>query len=192
MSRNTKILIATAGILLFIGICACAAGLVFVRMVGSSVENAVVTDPGEVASISSRIAGYSLPSGFNEVGMNFFGLYQGIVASGGRDGEHVIILMQLPSITGVDSTELEQSLQNQFLQDQAGDLQWILRNVLPTQIRGQDVELKLRDGMDANGGAFRTLSGVFQGEGGPVILMWMGPRSSWDQKAVDAFISSIY
>jgi hypothetical protein len=192
MSRTTKIILAIVGSLLVLGICACAAGIVIVNMVGNSLENAVVTDPGQVASISSGIAGYSLPSGFTEVGMNFLGLSQGIVASGGRDGKQVIILMQLPMVTGTDAAELEQSLQDRFLQDQAGEMQWILRNVITAQIRGQEVELKMRDGSDSYGSTYRTLTGVFQGEGGPVILMCMGPRESWDQKAIDAFLGSIY
>ncbi len=59
-------------------------------------------------------------------------------------------------------------------------------------IRGQAVTLVTGQGVNSDGQAYRTVTGTFQGKGGPALLSVESPASSWNQDAVDRFIASIH
>ena len=58
-------------------------------------------------------------------------------------------------------------------------------------VRGQTVTLVLSEGTNSSGQPYRTLTGVFQGKGGPALLSVEAPLSQWNQAEVDAFLASI-
>ncbi len=58
-------------------------------------------------------------------------------------------------------------------------------------IRGEEVEVTIFEGTDANGYVMRQLVTSFPGKNGTAMLMVMGSPSTWDDKLIDGFIESI-
>ena len=58
-------------------------------------------------------------------------------------------------------------------------------------IRGEETQVALYEGTDANGIVLRQVITSFPGKDGTAMLMIMGPAGLWDQDAIDAFIESI-
>jgi hypothetical protein len=48
-----------------------------------------------------------------------------------------------------------------------------------------------REGTSDRGEQLRQISGLFQGRGGPTMLMVTGEANAWDQEMLDSFIASI-
>lgn len=194
MSRNTKIILAIIVILILLCLCGCGVVFFMFRSIGTMLEQSVVTDPASVASISETIADYEVPAGYQEAfGMNLFGF--SIVALGTGEGEgqpdNLIMLMQIPSYMNMSEADLEQQL-HQALEGQTNqDVQLSVIDEMITTIRDQEVVLTISEGADSDGQQIRQLMGLFQGKGGPTMLMIIGPTQGWDQATIDQFIQSI-
>jgi hypothetical protein len=195
MSRTAKIIIGViAGLIVLCGCCCLTGAVAAPRIVGPLMEKgaSVTENPQEITQIANKIVDYQLPTGYGEqFAMSLFGM--DIVAFGKDDlSGNVIILMQMPEMFGLSPAEMmaemEKSLQQQTGQ-QVGDLQYI--DTLQTIIRDQNVSLTVQEGVDSNGTAIRQITGVFPGKNGMAMLMIMGATQTWDQQAVDAFLSSL-
>lgn len=182
MSRTTQVILAA----LLLG---CAVGGLAACSGGRAVERAVVTDPDKLAEVGRSIADYQLPSGYQEgFGVQLLGFK---LVAYVRDERQHIMLMQFPAAAGLSQVEMEQELR-QASQHETGELRDL--RVVGRQeatIKGEKVVLVVSEGTDSQGEAYRMLSGIFQGRGGPTLLWIAGPVSSWDQAALDAFIASI-
>ena len=195
MSRTAKIIIGVIVGLIVLCSCCCVAGSIATPMLlGPLMEQAASTteDPQEIAQVAKNIVDYQLPAGYGEqFGMSFFGM--DIVAFGKDDlAGNVIIMMQIPAMFGLNPEEMMQEMERS-LQQQTGresvDLQYV--DTIQTTIRDQNVTLTVQEGTDSNGTAIRQLTGVFPGKNGMAVLMIAGPTQTWDQQAVDAFLSSL-
>lgn len=191
MTRNTKIVIAVVVVLALLCICGCAAAFFFLQSAGQFLERSAVTNPAEVATIGDSIADYQLPPGYSEqFGMNLFGF--SIVGFTDQTEQMLIMLMQFPEFAGLSQEEMEQQMRKS-VQQQAGigDAQLEPVDQTTATIRDQNVQLTISEGTDSNGRSVRQVTGVFQGRGGPTLLMIMGPIDGWDQAAVDSFLASL-
>jgi hypothetical protein len=195
MSRTAKIIIGVVvGLIVLCGCCCLTGSVATPRIIGPLIEQgaSVTENPQEIARIANNIVGYQLPAGYTEqFAMSFLGMD---IAAFGKDdfSGNVIIIMQMPPMFGLSSqemmAEMERSLQQQTGQ-QVGNLQYI--DTIQTVIRDQTVSLTVQEGTDSNGTAIRQITGVFPGENGMAMLMIMGPVQTWDQQAVDEFLSSL-
>jgi hypothetical protein len=180
----------TAGVLV---LCLCAGFFAFyvLGVAGVAIARNVVTSPSEVADIASGIAEYTLPPGYDEeFGMRFLGF--SLVAYATADEHSHLMLMQFPPTTRIDQIEMERQLR-EATRDRSRFWDTDMRTIERRQvaIRGQEVTLTVSEGTNHEGDVYRAISGVFQGKGGPTLLVMSEPRSQWDEAAVSAFIASI-
>ncbi len=193
MSRNTKIVLGIVAVLLVLCICLCGISFIALQSAGQFLQQAVVTDATQVASTGADIAEYEVPAGYDEqFGMSLFGFSLVGFSTGQGENAGLIMLMQFPEFAGLSQEEMEQQLR-QSIQQQTdmGDLQLEPVDQLTRTIRDQEVALTVSEGTTSEGERVRQITGVFQGRGGPTLLMVLGPVDGWDQAGVDAFISSI-
>lgn len=191
MSRNSKIILVVAGVLILICICGCAGIFFFMQSAGQFLERSAVTDPTEVAAVANSISEYELPAGYSEqFAMNLFGF--SIVAFTDQTEQMFIMLMQFPEIAGLDQAEMERQMREAVQQQSGtGDIQVETVEQTTAIIRDQEVQLTISEGTDAEGTSVRQVTGLFQGRGGPTLLMIFGPTQGWDQAAVEAFLASL-
>ncbi len=191
MSSSAKVLIGIAAVIVLLCV---GAGIVLVGSVGAMgmfVSRTVQSEPGKVAATAAKIAEFTLPSGYGpEAAVEIAG-YQFVSYAPG-DGHSHIMLIQVPKGALADQATLEQYLQ-QATPSRNSDRRIRSTVVGQTQatVRGQKVTLVLSEGTNSDGQPYRTLTGVFQGRGGPALLSIESPASTWNQDTVNAFVASI-
>jgi hypothetical protein len=104
----------------------------------------------------------------------------------------MFIMMQFPGGMRVSREEMERQIK-QAVARQPGMGSANMQDVGQEQvfIKGETVTMTVREGAMENGERLRQMSGIFQGRGGPVMLMITGMVDTWDQAMVDQFIASI-
>lgn len=193
MSRNAKIAIGAFGGLLLLCMCACVGAFVLLpRVAGPILEQSFSEDPAVAQEAAGEIATFDLPPGYEGAfSMNMLGF--NLAAFSTDTGEPVIMLMQFPGSAQLDSQEMEEQMRSAMDQQFSNDsiqLQEVGSETVT--IRGEETTLVIREGMDEeNQVAMRQVSGTFQGNGGPAMLMIVGPVDLWDESQIDAFIDSI-
>lgn len=189
MSRNAKLIIAIAGLLFICCVCGSAAAFFAFRSLG----RAFITDAGELDTMAANVAAYDLPSGYDELfGMRFLGFEIVAIGPTGPAGQTLIMLMQIPADANLNQEEMETQMQEALQQQQSfQDLQLEVVGETTATIRDQTVMLTIREGSDADGRMFRQVSGVFQGNRGPTLVMIQAPLAEWDQALVDEFLASL-
>lgn len=191
MSRNMKIILGVGGVLMLLCFCGVAASALLLNKAGQALEEAVATDPAAVNAIADEIADYRLPPGYEDAfGMRLMGFAMVGYANNGTGGS--IVLMQYPAAAGLDQEEMERQMRD-ALRNQGGAWYAELEPIGQRQvtIRGQRVMLTIAEGDDTSAGALRQATAVFEGRGGPVLLMITEPMGSWNDRAINAFLASI-
>jgi hypothetical protein len=195
MSRNMKIVLGVVAVVLLIG-CAGVLGVTFLgaRMLGQAM------DPAQVEEVAHQITDYTLPAGYKPimglpimgVKMVMFGPSDMAVTSGSNIAEPgagmVIMLMQAPA--GADADAMREQM-SQRMGSQAGGGNLTPTGTMDATIRGEAVKLQVSEGASRTGQQLRAVSGAFEGKGGPAMLMIMGNPESWDDAAVQSFLSSM-
>jgi hypothetical protein len=191
MSRGLRVTLVLVAIALFL---CCVAGLGLTLLSTRLVGRAFITAPQRVHLVGSQIADYTVPPGYEEMfAMNFMGIK--LVAIGPvapATDFMTIMMMQFPSGLEISREEMERQVQ-QALSRQIGlgsaDMKAIGHQ--ETTIRGESVELTISQGTTDSGEQLRQVTGLFQGDGGPAMLIITGQEAAWDQEAADRFIASI-
>ncbi|MEW5871580.1 MAG: hypothetical protein AB1894_20070 [Chloroflexota bacterium] len=193
MSRDTKIILAIVAGLLLVGICVCVVAVLMLRSAGEKIGEMVKTDPTQVAQVAAGIAQYDIPSGYSQMAMDFMGIYKAIImAKKDTTDSPMIMMMSLPSSTGLNTEDMQKSMERSLQQRTgSGSIEWQVVEEKTVKIRGEDAQLAISEGASSTGERYRSLISVFSGVHGPAILMIMGSEQSWDQTMIDAFISSI-
>ena len=191
MSRGLKIALVLVAIVLF---CCCVAGL-GVTLLGTRLAGrAFITNPDRVQAVGSQIADYDVPPGYGEMfAMNMMGIKLVAMGPSSVPPDFVMImLMQFPPGMDVGQGEMERQVE-QALARQTGlgsaEMTSVRRE--EAMIKGEPVTLTVREGVTDRGGHVRQVTGLFEGKGGPAILMISGDVTAWDQAMVDEFITSI-
>jgi hypothetical protein len=188
MTRNMKLLIvALLGLAV---VCACSTTVLY-GVLQLSRNVAVATDEEGSAALGASIATYDAPPGYHEtVAVKVLGIAM-VTLESDRAG-HSIMLMQFPANAELTQGEMELQFQ-QVMEQETGRRGLELKPVSHRTviIREQEVPLTISEGTNQNGYPFRQVTGVFQGKKGPVLLTIIGPTPTWDQAAIDAFLTSI-
>jgi len=191
MSRGLKIALVVLAVILF---CCCVAGLGATLLGARLFGRAIITDPGRAEAIGHEIAEYELPPGYDEMfAMNVVGIKMVAIGPTTPTPESmVIMLMQFPASLEISREEMERQME-QALARQTGLGSAEMRVVGQEQvtIKGEPVTLTIREGAAEDGRRLRQATGLFQGRGGPTMLMVMGEATAWDQPLLDRFIASI-
>jgi hypothetical protein len=194
MSRNTKTVLIVIGALLALCVCGCLVlGVVSPMVASMFLSQSVASDPADVAAIGSKIADFETPPGYSsEFGMSFMGFDLVGLTPGEPGSAAVIFLMQIPGWANADQASMEQQLR-QSIEQQFDNQEMQLETVDETTvtIRDQPVTMTIQEGTTAEGESVRQMTGVFQGKGGPVLLMILGDRENWNQATIDQFLASI-
>lgn len=191
MSRQTRIILAVVSGTLALCLVAAVVGALVLRRVTRALEQAVVTDPAQVAAVAEKVAAFTPPPGYEVGAMELFGFEMIFVQPAEGERGVVFALMQFPE-TGLDRARVEEQMQR-GMERQLNQGTLNLEEVGQRQavIAGQEVTLTVREGTDAEGMPIRQLSGSFQGQAGPVLLTATGPQAAWDDSLVEAFFASI-
>jgi hypothetical protein len=191
MSRGLRIALVLVAIVLFL---CCVAGLGMTLLGTRLVGRAFITNPDRVRAVGREIADYDVPAGYDEMfAMNVLGMQ--MVAIGPRDAAAdtmAIMLAQFPAGVGFSQQEVERQMKQALArQIGLGGANMTVMGQEQVVIRGEPVTLTVREGATENGEPMRQITGLFQGKGGPAMLMVMGEANTWDQAMLDRFIASI-
>lgn len=186
MSKGLKIALIVVAVL----VCLCAVGGGATLYFGSSLMGqALVTDSAEAAKVGQEIAEYQKPVGYNEqMAMNIAGVK--MVMLGGGDGG-VIMMMQAPA-GAMSDADLKARMQQSFNQSMGrNNVTLSSAGTQDVVIKGKTVKMEMAEGTNDKGVKIRQGIAVFEGKGGPAILMLMGSEADWDPAKIDAFLASI-
>ena len=192
-NKNKRIWIGLGAALLFCCGAVLVAGFVFWQA-GQKLQEGMKTDPAAAAEAAHKIADYDLPEGYQEqVAMEIMVYSFAVIGpqnSQGISNGPIFMLAQFQ--VGVNQEQMEQQLRQSFEQ-QSGrpGLSMKLVKVEEKTIRGEETQVALYEGTDANGIVLRQVITSFPGKDGTAMLMIMGSVSQWDQDLVDDFIESI-
>jgi hypothetical protein len=191
MSRGLKIVLVVVAIALFL---CCVAGLGITLLGTRLVGQAFITNPDRVQAVGREIADYDVPSGYQQMfAMNMMGIKMVAIGPAASTSDFMMImLMQLPAGMGVSRAEMERQIE-QALARQTGLGSADMTSVGQEEavIKGETVTMAVREGTTESGEHLRQISGLFEGRGGPAMLMVVGEVSTWDQAMVDQFMASI-
>ena len=194
-NKNKWIWIGLGAALLFCCCAVLAAYLVF-KQAGQTLQEGMKTDPESAAKAAHEIADYDLPPGYQEQMAMDIMFYSFVIIAPDTNNTSpsaspLIMLAQF-SQAGMDRKQMEQQLRQSFEQQfgqRGADMQVV--EVKTMVIRGEEVEVTIFEGTDANGYVLRQLVTSFPGKDGTAMLMIMGAASAWDDNVIDDFIESI-
>lgn len=192
MTQTGKIVLILLVVLLLCCACACVLSFAFLGVAGSAMARNVTVDSEKIPAIAAGMAELPTAPGYRPAyGMQFFGF--SMVDYDGADGHSHIMLMQAPTSLGMDQAMLERQMQQATDNSQRSEEGLNLHVVGQKEvtIRGQQVTLTQSEGSGSGQRPYREVSCVFQGKGGPVLLVIVGPIDTWDQAVIDVFISNI-
>lgn len=191
MNRTIKIILGLAASILVLCLILSAAGLLLFR----STRNALTgissqTEAATRAEIAGQIADYELPTGYGSVFAAHLAGYN-LVGYTGSDEHSHIYLAQADSSTGITMEEIQRRILEAARADETRMVETQIVDTVAATIRGQEVDLVVSEGLNHEGDVFRQISGLFEGRGGPAVVIVSGPAATWDQAGVDEFIASI-
>jgi hypothetical protein len=194
MSRNTKVILAVfMGIVVLILMCAGTMVISLGGLAWNGMAQAMEFDAEQVSEQAASIANFELPAGyrpgyaFNAGGFRMVGYDMG-------DNHSHLILVQSPTWLKLDQMALEKELRRQFGDkvdwgDEKGS-KLVDRRTL--HVAGQPVEFAISEGVNSEGGSYRSMVGVWGSPSGQVLINVVEPAAHWNQAEVDAFIASIH
>jgi hypothetical protein len=195
MSRNTKIILGILAGLVVVCICAVgglfAAGLFAAHKAVDLASKNITSNPGEIEAIARRIVAFELPQGYHpEYGMSIMGY--SLVGFSSSDGHSHIMMMQFPASSNLTPEEMEaqmhQATQGQSYTFGRQEMQVVEQRDIT--VRGEAATATIAEGT-GNGETFRQLSVVFDGDDGPVLLVYSARVNEWDQAAIENLLASI-
>jgi hypothetical protein len=191
MSRGLRVILGIVAIALFL---CCVAGLGVTLLGTRLVGRAFITNPERVQVVGREIADYDVPSNYEEMfAMNIMGIK--MVAIGPSDPAAdlmLIMLMQLPAGMEVNQGEMQRQIERALAQQTGlGSADMTSVGQEEVVIKGETITMTAREGTSDRGEQLRQISGLFQGRGGPAMLMVTGEAGAWDQEMLDSFMASI-
>ena len=187
MSKGVK----TALIVVAVLACLCTlAGGATLYFGGKLMGTALVTDSAQAAKVGAEIASYEKPDGYKEqMAMNIAGVKMVIMAGGQDNG--VIMMMQAPAGT-MSEADLKARMQQSFNQSMSrNNVKLSSAGSQDVVIKGQTIKMEMAEGTDDKGVKIRQGIAMFDGKGGPTVLMIMGSEADWTPEKMDAFLASI-
>jgi hypothetical protein len=192
MSRNTiNLLLVFSGIVILLLLCSATTFVAVGRAVWDRMADSMTLADRRVGETGAQIADFVLPAGYrSDYAVNVAGFKMAGYEPG--DGHSHILLMQIPRWLHLDQSKLVAMAQNKFGIARTMDVdeeQSARRHTVA--IAGQEVEFLVTEGINSADQPYRTMTGLWEGANGEVLVMIEEPLASWDQDVVDAFLASI-
>ena len=197
MSTGAKVLIALgvgAGLLVLV----CCGSLIGI---GAYVAGGISEDPAVIAAKTGEITQIEVPDGLDpqksmDVKFPFLGRVTLLVGYEDEESKSVLALLALAKGTGLQNQEEMQRQMEELLRQQGmGEQESISIEESYTkevEIRGQTATFTIAKGVGDQTGTPRIqVMGVFQGEIGPVFLMFNADAEEYTEEEVVAMIESI-
>jgi len=194
MDRTTKIVIAVLGGILVLCLCVGGLGYLALRKAGQAFEQTIssAADPTSAAEVAGSIADFDVPPGYELRAFGFFGFDMVMLVPDDLRSGSFITMMQFPTGMALSRDEMEAQMRQGLAQQQFGrslqDMQYV--GELQTSIRGEEVSLSVFEGRDENGLLMQEVTGIFDGKGGPTMLIILGP-AEWESSGVGEFLRSM-
>jgi hypothetical protein len=193
MSRNTKIVLGVfTGLFVLIVLCAATFFLSLGGLAWKGMALAMEHDGAEVSSHAASIAEFQLPEGYAPDYSFSAGGFHLVGYDPGDDHSH-LILVQAPEWLELDGAEFERQMRRDF-----GDmLGWGEKEETTTvdhrtlRVAGEPVEFAISEGVNSDGGDYRSMAGVWNSPHGQVMIYIEEPVTRWNQAEIDAFVASI-
>jgi hypothetical protein len=190
MSEGKKILIALGVIA---ALCVCAMGVTYFTFaqLGKKMENIANAEPTSIARVQERVAKFDIPAGYRPIAMSFMGYDSISLIPDTATSGMTIMLMQYGGVmAGNDEQAREQLKQAMEQQNGVQGTSSTVVETLEETIRGETVTVTVSE-TSLQGVTMRQWVTVFEGNGGPTMLMIQGPANLWDDQLVEDFIASI-
>lgn len=194
LTRNQKIIIGVVGGILLL--CCIGGGLLW--WAGSTLFNQVAQgfnqDPAKSQEVGQSIATYTAPDGYTEAfSMELLGVKMVALGPAGGGNGTILMLMTFPANMEGNSEQMQEQMSQAFSQQtgQSG-FEFTTTEERAVTIRGQEVNLVIRDGTNSSGASMRQAVAAFEGSNGNVVMfMAMSEPTQWDDAAIESFLSSI-
>jgi hypothetical protein len=155
--------------------------LTLVSLIACSAETA--DDAG------SAIAEFDLPAGYTfEFNTSMLGYT--VTSYKGPAGPSHLYLIQ--SEQESDGDELEKMLTQLVPGSSDPNTRLTVIENRPVTIRGQEVTLIVSEGVNSENVSYRQATALFEGRGGPALLVFSESLEAWDQAALDELLASIH
>jgi hypothetical protein len=194
MSKNIKYLFISL-ILLFGGL-----GCFITDRLGSAVGGVATTDQAEAAKRAQAVVNYTLPEGFTEqmamgmLGVEFVFMADAPLDADDNEAKNFILLAKLPENAGNAAADLKKQAED-ALSSQRGDNNKVDMKQVDSReitINGEPTTLNVEEGQAEDGEGFRMMTAAFKAkDDGPALLLIFGPTASWNDPAIDQFLSSM-
>lgn len=188
---NRKTILILVGVIAALCLCSVAVGAFAVSQMGNVLKQSTTNDPAKVSEASKAIADYTIPEGYKQsMSMSIMGIT--MVGMTGAESNDLIMLIQYPAGMQVNQAQMEEQLRKTMQQgSNSQNYTFTQTGTLERVIRGQKVTLSVSESNPTSGNTVRQALGVFQGKGGLAMVMIMGSVDTWNQEAIDTFLSSM-
>lgn len=173
MKKTTKLLLVIISILLAATLSAC---------------KSITLNNDDTNKAADTIADFDLPSGFTP---DFTASLMGYTMVSYTPGDDISHLYLLQSEKAMDGKELEEGLSKMVPDSYDSKSRMTVIEKPEVNVRGQEVTAVISDGVNSENETYRQIMVVFQGKGGPALLVYSVPVDNWDQESVMNLLASI-
>jgi hypothetical protein len=152
------------------------------------IERLTDEDPEAIAAAAGEIATFEVPAGYHPDYTAEFLDYT-IVAYRPDDPHSHLMLVQAPAGTDVD--ELRAAAEKAEVTPAHSRAAGAVIDTPELTIAGQRVQAVVTEGVNGEGFAYRQISAIFDGRGGPALVTVTEPVSRWEWVRVNRFLESI-
>lgn len=146
------------------------------------------TDTDEVIRTADKIADFDLPNGYRPEFSASFEEYTMVAYKPGDNHSHLYLIQ---SQNPADAQKLEQELNHIMPGTKDRDTRMTVLETHSITVRGQEATLIVSEGTNGDGELYRQVTLVFASKGGPALLAFSQPVTTWDSIQWQALIASI-
>ena len=147
------------------------------------------TEAANTNETASTIADFDLPAGYSpEFSTSMLG-YTVAAYKGPNRPSHLYLIQ---SENESDGEELQKMITQLVPGSSDTNTEMTIIENRPVTIRGQEATLIVSEGLNSEQASYRQISVVFEGKGGPALLLFSESVAAWDQEAVDELLASIH
>lgn len=157
-------------------------------MTACGVNLTIETDIEKIDSAAAEIASFDLPAGYRSefsITLNEYTL----VSYTPDDGYSHLYLVQ--SINAADTDRLLRAMQDIIPGQYDPDARMTVLETRPVTVRGEETTLVISEGINGDGKTYRQALVAFDGSGGPALLVFSAPVTSWDLAIAETMVASI-
>ncbi|HKJ27532.1 MAG TPA: hypothetical protein VJ965_07835 [Anaerolineales bacterium] len=162
--------------------------LILISLTACGTETSLNTKPETVRQAALQIASIDVPEGFRP---EFSASLMGYTAASFRGQYETSHLYLIQSDKDDDQEQLEQMLSEIVIGTGDGVTGLVVVDIQKAEVRGEETQMIISEGVNSEGVTYRQGAAVFQGNGGPALLVYLESVGNWDQAVFDTLLASI-